>query len=283
MRTYSISKRFGGSGGHGLFSDTWTEEKKTRRFDFLKFLISEEKAAAPESFAGLIKSMKREDGSYADAESDMGIYSACRAVCAMKSIGLDVDENTVEYIERMKNGDGSFRPEPDRNEGTIESTYWATLALRLCGNSVTNDSADYIRGLRQENGSYGTLGQTCLALTVLKAAEYGLSTEEKYETIKYVVSAFWESELKDITDCYGAVVSLNLLDAAPDPMMMEKVVERMEEADEDSENENFKVSVIKRCIGKYHAGTQPPARAAPESMSDMCWASWAMKLEAYEL
>lgn len=286
MRTYSISKRFGGSGDR-LFSDTEAAKRK-RKFDFFGFLVSEEKAAAPESFAGFIKSMKRRDGSYAETDDyevprPIEFYSTCWAVCAMKSAGVEVEKETIGYIECRKNGNGSFGSGFDSSEGSIESTYWATLALRLCGKPVPRDSVDYVRSLRKEDGSYGTPGQTCDALTMLKAAGCGLSAEEKSETMKHIVSAFWESEFEDITDCYSAVVSLNLLDAEPGPVMKAEIAERMEGAKADSENEKFKISVIKRCIGKYHAGTQSPPGATPESMSEMCWASWALKLEAYGL
>lgn len=283
MRTYNAEKRYGASSRGKMFLP---DAEQNKRFNFFEFLLPDEKATitAPESFAKFISSMKRGDGSYAYAGSDiLGVYSTCWAVCAMKTMGLEVEKETIEYIERMKNdGDGSFRPEPGSGEqGTIESTYWATLALRLCGKTMAKDSADYVRGLRQEDGSYGTLGQTCDALTMLKAAGCALSTEEKSETVRYIMSAFWESEFEDITDCYSAVASLNLLDAEPGPVMKAEIAERMDGAEADSENEKFKISVIKKCIGKYHCGAQPRPRATPESMSEIYWASWAMKLEAY--
>lgn len=284
MRTYRIEKRFGVSGSRNMFSDTKTEESK--RFDFIEFLLPDEKATitAPESFAKFISSMKRRDGSYADAGSDiLGIYSTCRAVCAMKTMGLEVEKETIEYLERMKNdGDGSFRSEPGSGEqGTIESTYWATLALRLCGKPVPQDSIDYVRGFRKGDGSYGTLVHTNIALTVLRAAGCALSTEEKSETVRYIVSAFWESEFDDITDCYHAVVSLNLLGAEPEPAVRAAVTNRIEEFEPESENENFKVSVIRRCVGSAHGKMRTLAGKVPESMSETYAALLAMKLGAY--
>ncbi len=286
MRTYGIGNRSGVSSGRKMFSNAKTEEKKTK-FDFIEFLASDEKIVAPESFATFISSMKRRDGSYADNDDydtprPIDFYSTCWALCAIKTIGLEVEEETVEYIGRRKNaGNGSFGSGFDSGEGNIECTYWATLALRLCGKPVSPESVEYIKSFRQEDGSYGSLGYTYMALAVLGAAGCGLSREEKSKTMGYVASAFWESD-KDITDCYDAAVSMNMLAAELGQGMKETVMDLIEDVEPDSENENFKLSAIKQCTGNYHAGTQThPARGAPESMSELCHALWTRKLEAY--
>ncbi len=322
MRTYSAEKRFGVSGDHNMFLNTKPKEKK--KFDFFEFLGSDEKVGAPD-IAEYLDTLKYPDGSYDfSAKTVLGrsatdIHGTCYAVCALKSMGILPPKGALDYIERLKNDDddggqpiasatnipdidflehlkkdrGSFRSGPEKWDGDVENTYWATLALRLGGGSVSKESMDYVKSLRNIDGSYGLnkqnsdsapLMRTRQALTVLRAAGAGLSPQEKEKTAGYILSRLGEEGFGSLDNCYDAVVSLNLLCVELGREEREMVKLQVAAAKPSSIEKKFKAAAIKRCIGM----NLPSAVIAdenldeePASVRDACYTLWLKKLEKY--
>lgn len=321
MRTYSIEKRFGASGGRMFSKRAKTEEKK--RFDFFEFLVSDEKAVAP-GVADYLDTLKYPDGSYdfsakaLVARSAPDIHGTCYAVCALKSMGIKPPKEALDYIERLKNDDdghaiasatnipditrlerlkkdrGSFRSGPDHWDGDIDNTHWAALALRLGGRSVPKESVDYVKSLRNADGSYGLsrqngdsgpLMRTRQALTLLRAAGDGLSPRDREKTAGYILSRLGEEGFGSLDNCYEAIVSLNLLGVELGPQEREMVKVQVAAAKPDSIGKKFKAAVIKKCIGlklpPIAVGENSPDEKTPHSAREACYMLWQTQLEKY--
>lgn len=297
MRTYSIEKRFGGPGGRMFSKYTGRERKK--KFDFLEFLVSDETVAAP-AIAEYLDTQRYPDGSYDfNAKSNTGksapnLRGTCYAVCALKSAGLEPSPEAIGYVERLKASDGSFRGGPYYHSGDadVDYTYCAVLALRLGGRSVPKESADYVRSLRNPDGSYGLsrqnsnsgpLMRTRQALTVLRAAGEGLSFLEREKTTSYILSRLGEDGFGTLENCYEAMMSLNLLGVELGPEWRETVEIRVADANPDSIEKKFKAAVIKKCIGLELplAVDENSEDEKPHSTAEACYILWLKKLEKY--
>lgn len=322
MRTYNIEKKFRASHGRHVFSTVKNEEPK--RFDFLEFLTSDEKVAAP-GIAEYLDTLKYSDGSYdfsvkavLGRRSAPDIHGTCYAICALKSMGIDPPSAALDYIECLKNDDdggqpiasatnipdidflehlkrdrGSFRSGSEKWDGDVENTYWATLALRLGGRSISKESVDYVKSLRNIDGSYGLnkqnsesapLMRTRQALTVLKAAGDGLSPGDREKTTGYIVSRLGEEGFDSIDNCYEAIVSLNILGVELGREEREMVKLQVAAAKPSSIEKKFKAAAIKKCIGMK----LPSAVVAdenldeePDSTREACYMLWLKKLEKY--
>ncbi len=319
MRTYSIEKRFGVSGDH-RFSSAKAEEKKNK-FDFFEFLVSDGKVAAP-GVAEYLDTLKYPDGSYdfsvkaVVARSAPDIHGTCYAVCALKSIGVEPPKDALDYIERLKNDDddsqaipsatnipdidrlerlkkdrGSFRSGPDRWDGDMENTYWATLAMRVGGRSIPKESVDYVKSLRNLDGSYGLSRQnsdsgplirTRQALTIFRAAGAGLSPQEKEKSAGYILSRLGEEGFGSLDNCYDAIVSLNLLGVELGTQEREIVKIQVAAATPSSMEKKFKAAAIKKCIGmKLPVTVADENDEEPNSTREACYMLWLKKLEKY--
>lgn len=319
MRTYT--KRFGGSDSGRkttMFAKIRPEKKK---FDFLEFMISDEKVVAP-GIAEYIDTLKYSDGSYdfrvktVLGRSATDIHGTCYAICALKSMGIEPPKGALDYVERLKNDDdggqpmasatnipdidflehlkrdrGSFRSGSEKWDGDIENTYWATLALRLGGRSISKESVDYVKSLRNLDGSYGLnkqnsdsapLIRTRQALTVFQAAGAGLSPQEKEKTAGYILSRLGEDGFGSLDSCYEAVVSLNILGVELRTEERETVKIQVASAKPNSIEKKFKAAAIKRCIGMNAvADTSDESDDEPDSVRDACYMLWLKKLEKY--
>lgn len=321
MRTYSIKKRFGVSGDR-RFSSAKAEEKK-KKFDFFEFLVSDEKVAAP-GVAEYLDTLKYSDGSYDFSvktvlgRSATDIHGTCYAICAMKSMGIVPSKGALDYVERLKNDDddgqaipsatnipdidrlerlikdrGSFRSGPDKWDGDIENTYWATLAMRLGGRSISKESVDYVKSLRNIDGSYGLnkqnsdsapLMRTRQALTVLKATGTGLSLQDREKTAGYILSGLGEDGFGSLDNCYEAIVSLNILGVELRTEERETVKIQVASAKPRSIEKKFKAAAIKKCIGMKLPSAvvaDEPLDDEPDSVRDACYLLWLKKLEKY--
>ncbi len=323
MRTYTSEKRFGVSGGRMFSERTKTEEKK--RFDFFEFLASGDTVAAP-GVAEYLDTLKYPDGSYdfsAKAvvlgRSAPGIHGTCYAVCALKSMGIKPPKEALDYIERLKNDydegqamasatnipditrlerlkkdRGSFRSGPDHWDGDIDNTHWAALTLRLSGRSVPKESVDYVKSLRNADGSYGLsrqngdsgpLMRTRQALTLLRAAGDGLSPGDREKTAGYILSRLGEEGFGSLDNCYEAMVSLNLLGVELGAQEREMVKVQVAAAKPDSMEKKFKATVIKKCIGlklpPSAVWENSPDEETPYSAREACYTLWQKQLEKY--
>lgn len=272
MRTYRVEKRFGGSGNH-MFSDTKTvEEKKTKKFDIRDVLLPGDCAVV--EFPGLgeyLESLCYEDGSYAygsklaDQESAADLHGTPYAACATGLLGVGPKQETLDYIDNRKNGDGTFRGGYTR-ENELEGVYWCVLALKMGGREVPEESIGYVKTLRNGDGSYGVsdnsrarLKRTSQAMTILKLAGVELSPDERDKTAGYILERLDGDEgFGDLDACYGAVVSLNVLGREMTPEFRKIMNEQiMDAADKlDSYEKKFKALMIRSCIGETPAETQ---------------------------
>lgn len=318
MRTYSTKKRFGVSAGN-RFSSAKAEEKK-KKFDFFEFLVSDEKVAAP-GVAEYLDTLKYSDGSYDFSvktvlgRSATDIHGTCYAICALKSMGIEPSKGALDYVERLKNDDdggqpiasatnipdiaflehlkrdrGSFRSGSEKWDGDVENTYWATLALRLGGRSISKESVDYVKSLRNIDGSYGLnkqnsdsapLIRTRQALTVLRAAGAGFSPQEKEKTAGYILSGLGEEGFGSLDNCYDAIVSLNVLGVELGTQEREMVKLQVAAAKPSSIEKKFKAAAIKKCIGMKLPVSVGENDEEPDSTREACYLLWLKKLEKY--
>lgn len=280
MRTYSVEKRFGGSGGQ-MFSNpnkpvTCIGEKTTTtpRFDIRDVLLPGNAADfRRHPFASIreyLESLCYEDGSYAHdsklagQESAADLHGTPYAACATGLLGVGPKQETLDYIDDRKNGDGTFRGGYTR-EAELEGVYWCVLALKMGGREVPEESIGYVKNIRNGDGSYGLgdnprarLKRTGQAMTILKLAGVELSPDARDKTARYILERLDGNEgFGDIDACYGAVVSLNVLGRGITPEIREIAKEQTDAADTlDSYEKKFKALMIRSCIGETPAETQ---------------------------
>lgn len=285
MRTYSVEKRFGVSGGQ-VFSNTdkhgtgigekTTTTTTTPGFDIREVLLpgnaAEFRRHPLPGVREYLESLCYPDGSYAYKSKLAGqataadLHGTPYAACATRLLGVGPKQETLDYIDGRNNGDGTFRGGHTR-ENELEGVYWCVLALKMGGREVPEESIGYVKSLRNEDGSYGLcdnhrarLKRTGQAMTILKLAGVELSPDEREKTAGYILERLDGDEgFGDIDACYGAVVSLNMLGSGITPEIREIAKEQTDADDDDaldSYEKKFKALMIRSCIGETPAETQ---------------------------